>query len=70
MPESKKDCFAYVSENNLKGCFALNELYCKKEDCRFYQEKMTAKQKYLDSYNIETAQTVAKNIDKYFRQIS
>ena len=29
MLESKKDCFAYVSESKTGGCFSLNELYCR-----------------------------------------
>ena len=33
----KKDCFAYGSISN--KCSALNELYCKKENCKFYKTK-------------------------------
>ena len=69
MSESRKNCFAYVSENDMRGCFALNELYCKKEECKFYQERKLAKQKYLDTYNLQTAQTIGKSIDKYFREL-
>lgn len=29
----KEDCFAYKN----KTCSALNELYCKKEECKFYK---------------------------------
>ena len=30
---SKKDCFAYQDNK----CYALNDLYCKRENCRFYR---------------------------------
>lgn len=35
--EVKKDCYAY--KNN--GCWALNDLYCKKEVCKFYNNKLS-----------------------------
>ena len=31
----KKDCFAYKDEK----CIALTELFCKEENCKFYQPK-------------------------------
>lgn len=34
--EIHKDCFAYRSSK--KDCSALDELYCKKEECRFYKK--------------------------------
>ncbi|MGN1301796.1 MAG: hypothetical protein ACI4U9_04680 [Clostridia bacterium] len=69
MLESKKDCFAYVSESKTGGCFSLNELYCRNENCKFYQKKELAKKRYLDSYSLITAQTIGKNIDKFFREL-
>lgn len=66
--ETKKDCFGYISEDKYKGCFALKELYCKKENCRFYQERQQAKKKYLDNYSLFTAMNIKKNIDDYFRK--
>lgn len=38
--EIKTDCFAY-REGVLEeyACSALNELYCRKEKCRFYKPK-------------------------------
>lgn len=37
MFEVKKDCFAY---NDIKNnCNALKELYCVKENCKFYKTK-------------------------------
>ena len=35
----KKVCFAYVEKKGHQGCRALKELYCKKEECRFYKRK-------------------------------
>ena len=37
---TKKDCFAY-KENK---CYALNELYCKNRECRFYRNDITIKE--------------------------
>lgn len=47
---SKKDCFAYKD----KKCCALNELYCKKEDCNFYRNdiKMSDIERSIRKYNI------------------
>lgn len=33
----KTDCFAHGKFNN--GCGILNEMYCKKEICKFYKTK-------------------------------
>lgn len=42
--EIKKDCFAYREKETSSGllkqeCNALNDLYCKKENCNFYKCK-------------------------------
>lgn len=34
-----KDCFAFVEKNGHQGCRALNDLYCKKEECKFYKSR-------------------------------
>lgn len=34
-----KDCFAFVEKSGHQGCRALKELYCKKEECKFYKRK-------------------------------
>lgn len=39
----KTDCFAYKSDNTYNGCNALNKLYCKFEECKFYKNKETFK---------------------------
>ena len=42
--EVKKDCFAYRNSNPSRSegdCRALNDLYCKKEVCRFYKPDNT-----------------------------
>ena len=41
-------CFAY-KEN--ETCFALNEMYCKKEHCSFYKDKHKAKKQFLRNYD-------------------
>jgi len=69
MAEIKKDCFAHLSDNKYDGCFCLNELYCKKEECRFYQKAREAKEKYLDNYTVATAGTISRAIDKHFRNL-
>ena len=69
MGQTKKDCFAYISEDKYRGCFCLNELYCRKEHCSFYQEKTEAKRKYLNTYNIITANKIAKATDNHFRSL-
>lgn len=33
----KKDCFAYDETETGATCLALNELYCRKEECKFYK---------------------------------
>lgn len=35
MGEARKDCFAFDSEYN--ECTALEHVYCKKMDCKFYK---------------------------------
>ena len=39
MRMEKTDCFACVYKQGHKGCRALNELYCQKEECRFYKKE-------------------------------
>ena len=39
----KTDCFAYAKlEDGREVCRALNALYCKEEECKFYKEKHKA----------------------------
>lgn len=70
MPEIKKDCFAYMSDNQYRGCMCLNELFCRKENCKFYKTKEEAKKDYLDNYNVSTAQTISKSTDNFFRELT
>lgn len=69
MPEIKRDCFAHISDDKYNGCFCLDELYCRKENCKFYQKKEDAKKKYLDNYKISTASIIPRNIDRHFREL-
>ena len=45
--EVKEDCFAYDQEH--KECTALNDLYCKKEKCKFYKNKKQMTQAHITS---------------------
>lgn len=38
------DCFAYTCKNGVEGCMALNKLYCKKEECRFFKNDIDPRQ--------------------------
>lgn len=40
----KEDCFAYKNGE----CRSLNELFCKKEKCKFYKSKDVVKFEQLD----------------------
>lgn len=44
--EVKKDCMMYRNTLYGKGedCSGLNELYCRKEKCKFYKKKNKAEQ--------------------------
>ena len=35
----KPDCFAFKSNNLYNGCNALDKLYCRREECKFYKTK-------------------------------
>lgn len=65
----KTDCFAYISDNQSRGCFCLTELVCRKGDCKFYCPKEDANKKYLECYDERTVKSIAPNIDKYFRKL-
>jgi hypothetical protein len=47
-PTIKTDCFAYASRRNqnngrkLETCMALNALYCRAGECKFYKTKERA----------------------------
>jgi hypothetical protein len=69
MPEIKTDCFAHISDDKYDGCFCLDRLYCRKENCKFYQEKKEAKRKYLDYYNLSTASLITRSTDRFFREL-
>lgn len=43
MREVNEDCFAY--DKDKKVCKALDCLYCKKEECKFYKKKVKKNQK-------------------------
>ena len=35
----KKDCFAYRTTYKGEKCVALTEMFCREENCKFYQPK-------------------------------
>jgi hypothetical protein len=37
LKEPNKDCFAYSDKTAVPCCRALNDLYCRKEECHFYK---------------------------------
>lgn len=48
MAEIKTDCFAYNGNSKSKPCIALDELYCKKEQCNFYKTKVDRQREKLE----------------------
>ena len=46
--EAKISCFAYSNKNGHEGCRALTDLYCKKEDCRFYKPDHTVDMRQIE----------------------
>ena len=45
--EARKDCFAYDKERN--NCKALNDLYCRREKCKFYKPIKTKEVRTYES---------------------
>lgn len=45
--EIREDCFAYNEKT--KECDALKELYCAKENCKFYKSCEEISQKYIEN---------------------
>ena len=48
MNKVKTDCFAY--DDYVCKCRALKELYCKKEECKFYKPRRGGSQKPCTTY--------------------
>ena len=44
----KRDCFAYICQNGGEECSALNGLYCRSEECKFYKSKMEMEGKGIE----------------------
>lgn len=53
----KTDCFAYEETIHVGMCRALNALYCKKEECKFYKtvEQACKECTYTDCKNCVVA---------------
>jgi len=47
MAEVKTDCFAYNAAI-VRKCTALDELYCAKEECKFYKSKNNGRENKKD----------------------
>ena len=58
-------CFAY-REN--ETCFALNELYCKKEHCSVYKDKKKAKKQFLKNYD-KCKEIINRDIANHFKNL-
>ncbi len=46
--EAKISCFAYRNREGYEACTALTDLFCKKEECRFYKAAHKVDMKQLD----------------------
>lgn len=55
-----KNCFAYIIKNGHASCMALKELYCKREECKFY--------KHRADVNIEKIKEDIRNYISYKKQ--
>lgn len=40
---ARTDCFAYTKDYLMAECYALKELYCRREKCKFYKSKLEYK---------------------------
>lgn len=64
MTRAKTDCFAYKpgqqSPRRKAECTALDKLYCKEGECRFYKDRQDMagypKDEYDDTHNMSTGQ--------------
>ncbi len=58
-------CFAY-KENGT--CFALKEMYCKKEHCSFYKDRNKAKKEFLKDYD-KCKEKLNNDIANHFKSL-
>lgn len=65
--EPKADCFAFQQKEKCVLCNALNDLYCKKEKCRFYMSKADYIEKNGQSY--EQTMLELEKYNKYAKRL-
>ena len=60
-----EDCFAYMTAKGRAHCVALKELYCKKEDCKWYKpkEQREVKQTVGDAKQRPVLKTYRNEVD-------
>ena len=60
-----EDCFAYMTAKGRAHCVALKELYCKKEDCKWYKpkEQREVKQAVGDAKQHPVLETYRNEVD-------
>lgn len=46
---ARTDCFAYGKDYLMPECYALRELYCKREKCKFYKNKLEYRKQLEES---------------------
>lgn len=69
MTKAKTDCFAYKpgqqSPRRKAERTALDKLYCKEGECRFYKEQQSVAGYPKDEYNIQNMSTKKQNEAEY-----
>ena len=78
MTRAKTDCFAYKpgqqSPRRKAECTALDKLYCREGECRFYKaaEDVVGYQKdeYIDTQNMSTAAALIRAQGEQIRRMS
>ncbi|WP_304393208.1 hypothetical protein [uncultured Clostridium sp.] len=65
--QPKSDCFAFIQRERSVDCNALNDLYCTKENCKFYMSKEDYIKKNGQSY--EQAMLDLERYNKYPKKL-
>ena len=76
MTKAKTDCFAYKPgqqkpPRRKAECMALDKLYCKEGECRFYKAKVGyQKYEYADTQNMSTAAALIRAQGEQIRRVT
>ena len=79
MTRAKTDCFAYKPgqqkpPRRKAECTALDKLYCRDGECRFYKERQDAvgyqKDEYTDTQNMSTAAALIRAQGEQIRRVT